>query len=266
MARSAIMNVMMQAAFSSARSLMRDYGEALNLQASLKGPDAYIRIAVQKSADILKKELLKARPDYSLFFDTSLEAEEADCQHSFLVSAVAGGGNYLHALPSFSIVIALQRQKEIVASLVYTPVLDELFSAERGQGAYLNDRRIRVAGRRKVSDCLVAAQAAGLASKIEQGPYLLNLRSVMGEAAKLHCVDNAALHLCYVAAGRYDAFWAQKVKPAEAAAGQLLVQEAGGFVTDCFGKKEILEKKNILAANEYIHGAMLKLLQNNPKI
>ena len=153
MARSAILNVMVQAAMKAGRSLARDFGEVQNLQVSLKGPGDYVSQADKKAEEIVYTELRRARPDYSFLMEESGVVEGSDSQHRWLVDPLDGTTNFLHGIPIFAVSIALERQGQIVAGVIFNPAMDELYTAERGGGAFLNDRRLRVSGRSKLVDC-----------------------------------------------------------------------------------------------------------------
>lgn len=260
MARSAIMNVMVQAAMKAGRSLARDYGEVQNLQVSLKGPADYVSQADRKAEQIIKSELQKARPDYSLLMEESGETIGEDDQHRFIVDPLDGTTNFLHGIPIFGVSIALERQGQIVAGVIYNPALDELFTAERGGGAFLNDRRLRVANRRKLEDCVIGTGIPHL-GRGKHGHYLVELRNIMAEAAGIRRFGAAAIDLAYVAAGRLDGFFEDNLQPWDMAAGLLLVREAGGFVSDKDGEQQIFSKQNIVAGNELIHAILLKTIQ-----
>lgn len=260
MARSAIMNVMVQAAMKAGRSLARDYGEVQNLQVSLKGPADYVSQADRKAEEIVKNELIKARPDFGFLMEESNEIIGRDPHHRFIVDPLDGTTNFLHGIPIFGVSIAMERHGQIVAGVIYNPALDELFTAERGSGVFLNDRRMRVAGRRKLEDCIIGTGVPHLGLK-NHGHYLVELRNIMAETAGIRRMGAAAIDLAYVAAGRLDGFWQDNLQPWNMAAGILMIREAGGFVTDKDGGQNILEKKNIVAGNEIIHSGIMKMLK-----
>jgi len=260
MARSALMNVMIQAATKAGRALVRDFGEVQNLQVSLKGPGDYVSQADKKAESLILSELQRARPDYSFLMEESGVIEGADSQHRFIIDPLDGTTNFLHGIPLFAISIALERQGQLVAGLVYNPVLDELYTAERGDGAFLNDRRLRVAARRKLEDCVIGTGVPHLGDK-NHGSYLVELRNVMGEVSGIRRLGAAALDLAYVASGRFDGFWENHLRPWDIAAGIVLVREAGGYVTDRQGGQDMLTSGNIVAGNEVIHGHLLQTLK-----
>lgn len=260
MARSAILNVMVQAAMKAGRSLARDFGEVQNLQVSLKGPGDYVSQADRKAEDILYAELAKARPGYGFLMEERGVVEGEDDQHRWIVDPLDGTTNFLHGIPVFSISIALERQGQLVAAVVYNPAMDELYTAERGGGAFLNDRRLRVSGRTKLVDAVIGCGMPHL-GRGHHGNFLLELRNVMGEVAGVRRLGSAALDLAYVAAGRMDGFWETALSPWDVAAGILLVREAGGFVSDDKAGQDMLEGGSIVAGNETIHRALLKTLK-----
>jgi myo-inositol-1(or 4)-monophosphatase len=262
MARSALLNVMVQAAMKAGRSLSRDFGEVQNLQVSLKGPADYVSQADHRSEEILHAELSKARPGYSFLMEERGVVAGDDDQHRWLVDPLDGTTNFLHGLPIFSISIALERQGQIVAGIIYNPAMDELYTAERGGGAFMNDRRLRVAARTKLSDALIGTGIPHL-GRGHHGNYLVELRNVMAEAAGVRRLGSAALDLAYVAAGRMDGFWEEPLSPWDIAAGILMVREAGGFVSDRAGGQDMFAKSQIVAGNETIHRALVKTL-NKP--
>src|SRR5262245_12394396 len=155
MARSALLNVMVQAAMKAGRSLSRDFGEVQNLQVSLKGPGDYVSQADRKAEEIIHSELAKARPGYAFLMEERGEVAGDDAQHRWIVDPLDGTTNFLHGIPIFSVSIALERQGQLVAGVVYNPAMDELYTAERGGGAFMNDRRLRVAARTKLSDAVI---------------------------------------------------------------------------------------------------------------
>lgn len=260
MARSAIINVMVQAAMKAGRSLSRDFGEVQNLQVSLKGPGDYVSQADRRAEEIIFTELAKARPSYSFLMEERGEVAGDDDQHRFIVDPLDGTTNFLHGIPMFSVSIALERQGQLAAAVIYNPAMDELYTAERGGGAFMNDRRLRVAGRRHLTDAVVGTGIPHL-GRGHHGHALIELKNVMGEVAGVRRFGSAALDLAYVAAGRLDGFWESWLSPWDMAAGILMVREAGGFCTDLEGKQAMLDTGTVVAGNEPIHKALLKTVQ-----
>ena len=260
MARSAIINVMVQAAMKAGRSLARDFGEVQNLQVSLKGPGDYVSQADRKAEEIIHAELSKARPGYAFLMEERGAVEGDDDQHRWIVDPLDGTTNFLHGIPIFSISIALERLGQIVAGVIYNPAMDELYTAERGGGAFMNDRRLRVAARSKLSDAVVGTGIPHL-GRGHHGRALVELKNVMGETAGIRRLGSAALDLAYVAAGRMDGFWENWLAPWDLAAGILMVREAGGFCSDRDGGQAMFDSGTIVAGNEAIHKALLKTIQ-----
>ncbi|MGN6145149.1 MAG: inositol monophosphatase family protein [Mesorhizobium sp.] len=257
MARSALLNVMVQAAMKAGRSLSRDFGEVQNLQVSMKGPGDYVSQADRKAEDIIFAELSRARPGYGFLMEERGALSGADDPHRWVVDPLDGTTNFLHGIPIFSVSIALERQGQVVAGVVYNPAMDELYTAERGGGAFLNDRRLRVAARTKLSDAVIGCGVPHL-GRGRHGNFLIELRNVMAEVSGIRRLGSAALDLAYVAAGRMDGFWEDGLSAWDIAAGMLLIREAGGFVSDLNGGQTMLEKGALVAGNEAIHRALLK--------
>lgn len=252
---------MSAAARKAARSLVRDFGEVEQLQVSRKGPADFVSVADTKAERILRTELAKARPDFGFLMEESGAIEGKDVQHRWLVDPLDGTLNFLHGIPHFAISIALERAGEIVAGLIYDPVRDEMFFAERGTGAYMNDRRLRVSGRTKLIDSLIAT-GIPFFGRVHHPAYLDMLSCVVDATAGVRRFGSAALDLAYVAAGRYDGFWETGLSPWDIAAGLLIVREAGGFVSEIEGGHKMLETGSVLAANDHLHLALGKLLRD----
>lgn len=258
MARSALLNVMVQAAFKAGKSLSRDFGEVQNLQVSVKGPGDYVSQADRKAEKIVKDELLKARPTYGFLGEESDEIKGTDGAHRWIVDPLDGTTNFLHGIPQFAVSIALERNNEIVAGVVFNPATDELYTAEKGGGTFLNDRRLRVAARKELSDSVITCGVPHL-GRGNHGKFLVELRHVMGEVSGIRRFGAASLDLAYVAAGRCDGYWETGLAAWDIAAGILLIKEAGGWVSDFDGKTNILETGSVVAGNEYIHKALLEV-------
>jgi myo-inositol-1(or 4)-monophosphatase len=257
--RSALMNVMAAAARKAARGLVRDFGEVEQLQVSRKGPADFVSQADHKAEQVLKAELKKARPSYGFLMEESGASPGTDPQHRWLVDPLDGTTNFLHGIPHFCISIGLQRGPEIVAALVFDPTRDESFWAEKGHGAYLNERRIRVSARGALPDSVIATGIPFM-GRAGHERFLAEAKAIMSEVAGVRRFGSAALDLAYVAAGRYDGFWEHGLAAWDMAAGLLLVREAGGFVTDLDGGEAMLENGEILAANDKLHRPLLSIL------
>ncbi len=261
MARSAILNVMVEAAFKAGRGLSRDFGEVENLQVSVKGPGDFVSAADKKAEKTIADYLRKARPGYAMLLEESGAIGGQDAQHRWIVDPLDGTTNFLHSNPQFAISIALESQGVIVAGIIYNPITDELFTAERGQGAYHKKQRLRVAKRRRLTDCLLCTGIPH-PGKEDHEIFRRQQARLMGRAGGIRATGSAALNLAYVAAGRFDGYWESGLRPWDVAAGLLLVREAGGYVTGFTSKESIFETGNLIAANDVVHGQMLDLVGN----
>jgi len=261
--RSPLLNVMTAAAQKAARGLVRDFGEIENLQVSKKGPGDFVSNADKKAEKTLVAELSKARPRFGFLLEEGGEIEGADTSNRWIIDPLDGTSNFLHGIPHFSISIALERDGEPAAGVVYEPVSDQMFVAEKGQGAYLNNRRLRVSARKDLQESLFAT-GIPFAGKSGHDRYLQQLKAVMAVSAGVRRFGSAALDLAYVAAGRYEGFWEMGLFPWDIAAGIVLVREAGGFVTDLKGGNEMMASGGIIAANDLLHGTLAKTLSQPP--
>jgi myo-inositol-1(or 4)-monophosphatase len=260
MIHSALLNVMVKAARKAARGLIRDFGEVEKLQVSMKGPANFVSAADKRAEETLKEELLTARPGYSFLGEEGGKIEGSDTSHRWIVDPLDGTTNFLHGIPQFAISVALEREGAIVAGLIYNPATDEMFLAERGKGAFLNDKRLRVAGRRRLADSVISCGLPHLG----RGDLELNRRemaAVQEKVAGLRRFGSAALDLAFIAAGRFDGYWERGLSPWDMAAGILLVREAGGYVTDLQGKDTMLTTGDIIAGNEIVHRDLLGALR-----
>lgn len=249
--RSPLVSVMVRAAEKAGRSLVRDFGEVEALQVSRKGPADFVSQADLKSERILREELSRARPGYGLLMEESGTVPgEVDAR--FLVDPLDGTTNFLHGIPHWAISVAAEQKGRIVAGVIYNPVTNDLFWSEKGQGAFLNDRRLRVSGRRVMADGLFACGAPFL-GRGDIPQFLRELAQVLPHCSGIRRPGAAALDLAWVAAGRFDGFWERGLAPWDVAAGIVLVQEAGGFVSEIEGGKNPLTGGSILAANTSLH-------------
>jgi len=256
---SALLNVMIAAARKAGRGLTRDFGELEQLQVSVKGPGNFATSADHRSEDTLFRELSKARPGYGFLMEERGAVQGPDRTHRWIVDPLDGTTNFLHGIPLFAIAIALEREGEIVAAVVYSPIHDELYTAEKGQGAFVNNRRLRVASRRALADCVIAT---GIPHRGRAGHprFLAECKSLMGHVAGIRRTGSAAIDLAWVAAGRFDGYAEHDLGPWDMAAGTLLVREAGGHVTDMEGGRDMLGRGGIVAGNAHVHKALHELL------
>ena len=260
MLRSALLNVMIKAVHKASRSLKRDFGEIEQLQVSLKGPANFASAADRRAEEILRGELQRARPGYGFLGEEGGAREGSDKTHRWIVDPLDGTLNFLHGIPHFAISLALEREGTVVAGVVYNPANDELFSAERGKGSFLNDQRLRVATRRGLAESIVAC-ALPHSSRGDVLPTRNEHIAVQEKVAGLRRFGAAALDLAWVAAGRLDAYWERGLSPWDMAAGIVLVREAGGFVTDLEGGEAMLTTGGIVAGNDAMRRDLLQVVK-----
>jgi myo-inositol-1(or 4)-monophosphatase len=260
MLHSALINVMVKAARHAGRSLKRDLGEVENLQVSLKGPANFVCLADRRAEEMLYSDLAKARPGYGFIGEEGGNRIGDDKTHTWIVDPLDGTTNFLHGIPHFAISIGLQREGTMIAGVIYNPANDELYTAERGKGAFLNDQRLRVAGRRKPSDCIIAC---GL-PHIGRGDHELSrveMAEIQNKVAGLRRFGAASLDMAFVAAGRLDGYWERNLQPWDMAAGQIIVREAGGIVSGITGDDDPLKTGSVICGNEFIHAELVKILK-----
>lgn len=263
--RSALINVMVRAAQKAGRALTRDFGEVEQLQVSKKGPADFVSTADTKSEQIIFDELAKARPDFGFLMEERGEIAGMGERFRWIVDPLDGTTNYLHGLPHWSVSIACEEAGKITAGVIYDPIKDELFWAERGAGAWKNNNRLRVSARKKIDEALVGTGLPpGDTAALED--YLPRLHKVMDKAAAVRRFGSAALDLCYVAAGRYDGFFEIGLSPWDVAAGVILVREAGGMVTEIDGGENPIYGRTILATNGMLHRDINQLIRPPAKI
>ena len=258
--RSALINVMARAADKAARGLRRDFGEVEQLQVSLKGPGDFVSNADHKAERAVRQELSRARPGYSFLMEESGAIPGQDSEHRWIVDPLDGTTNFLHGLPHFCISIALESASEVVAGVIFDPLKDELFWAEKGIGAYLNDRRLRVSARRQIANALIAT-GTPYGQGGDRPRYLRQLDAIMASVADVRRLGAAALDLAYVAAGRYDGYWEYGLQTWDIAAGLLLVREAGGYLSEPDGGENPMSSGDVLAANDHLHGLLQSALR-----
>jgi len=267
--RSSLINVMEKAARKAARGLLHDFGEVEQLQVSRKGPADFVSAADIKAEKTLRYELEKARPDFGFILEESGEVASKDGEHRWLVDPLDGTTNFLHGIPHFCINIAVEKfqkrpsgklRREIIAGITFDPIRDELFWAEKGQGAYLNERRLRVSGRTKLAESMIST-GIPVQGRSDHEAFLARLASIMDKVAAVHRMGSAALDLAYVAAGRYEGFWEEGLKAWDIAPGLLLVREAGGYVSQFDGSETMLDTGEVIAANDKLHVELRRVLR-----
>ena len=250
---------MVKACRKASKTIIRDFGEIENLQVSLKGPGDFVTASDKKVEKILINELQEARPSYSILSEEIGQINN-DKSFKWIIDPIDGTANFLHGIPHFAISIGLEHDDEIICGIVYDPIKDEMFVAEKGNGSYLNNQRMRVSSRSKLKDCIVFTGGPKVESKNKE----LALEEYKKISSKIlipiRKLGSASLDMAYVAAGRCDGFWQRNLNYWDIAAGIILVKEAGGFVTDFEGENRYIENKTILATNSRISKEMIEVL------
>lgn len=261
--RSALMTVMVGAAEKAARALKRDFGEIENLQVSRKGPADFVSAADLKAEKTLVAELSKARPAFGFLLEEGGAITGNDTEHRWIIDPVDGTTNFLHGIPHVAISIGLERAGQLIAGVVMNPITDETYIAEKGGGAFMNNRRLRVAARVKLDDALIATGIPfrGRGTPEEHELFLGQQRRVMAATAGIRRMGAASLDLAYVASGRYDGFWETSLKPWDIAAGIVLVREAGGTVIDPFSTHDPMVSGHVLASNTALQEPLRALVR-----
>jgi len=264
-AHSGLITVIERAARKAAPRLRRDFNEVQQLQVSRKGPADFVSMADKRAEETLFEELRKARPDWGFLLEEGGEVKGDPDKPRWIVDPLDGTSNFLHGIPHFAISIAVEDPRgpggrpEITHGLVYQPLTDESFWAEKGRGAWLQDRRLRVSARSDLPDALIATGIPFLGHG-DFKPWSAIFAAIAPEVAGIRRFGSAALDLAWVAAGRYDGFWESDLQPWDVAAGLILVREAGGFVTDYRGGDKPIERSEVLAANDGLHSKLHKLV------
>ncbi len=258
--RSPDLNVMIKAAEKASRSLIRDFGEVEQLQVSKKGPADFVSAADRRAEKIIFEELQYARPKYSFLMEESGAVEGEDKNNIFIIDPLDGTTNFLNGIPQWCISIALSRNGEIVSGLVYDPIKDEMFMAEKGQGAFMRNKRLRVSGKSKTDGAVVGGGSPVKAHGFHED-FMKEFNRLLAHDITFRRMGAAALDLAYVAAGRYDGYWERGLAPWDVAAGALLVKEAGGVIKS-FNKDNAdpIYSKAIIASNSNLQTTLEKIL------
>lgn len=255
--RSALITVMERAVEKAAKGLKRDFGEVEHLQISRKGPADFVSTADLKAQEILRAELSRARPDFGLIMEEG-DFKQTDKPFRWIVDPLDGTTNFLHGVPHWAISVAAAQGDQIIAGMVYNPISDEMFWAEKGMGAYSNHQRLRVSARNDLSDCLIAT---GIPFKGHDIPdFMPQLSRLAPQVAGTRRFGAAALDMAYVAAGKFDGYWETGVNSWDIAAGLLLVTEAGGKVTSLKKDVPALASGSLVASNQAVHDKLLGII------
>lgn len=260
--RPALVNVMAKAAEKAAKGLKRDFGEVEHLQISRKGPADFVSTADLKAQEILREELGRARPSFGfLMEENDGAADTSGLPERWIVDPLDGTTNFLHGVPHWAISIAAEREGEVVAGLIYNPITDEMFWAEKGLGSFGNSKRLRVSSRSDLTECLIATGLPFKGSRKTKPEMMKELDSIMMNVAGIRRFGSAALDMAYVAAGRFDGYWESQLYPWDVAAGYIIVKEAGGFISPLEPGKHPVRDASMVATNEGIHDKIVKLLR-----
>ncbi|MGK2909664.1 MAG: inositol monophosphatase family protein [Sphingobium sp.] len=261
---SGLLTVMERAARKAAPRLRRDFGEVEHLQVSKKGPADFVTMADKRAEQTVVEELQKARPDWGILAEEGGETPGDPTKPRWIIDPLDGTTNFLHGIPHFAIAIAVEEpmpngKREITTGLIYQPITDESYWAEKNRGAWLHDRRLRVSARRDLNDSLIATGIPFMGHG-DMAQWSRIFGAVAPSVAGIRRFGAATLDLAHVASGRYDAYWESGLKTWDMAAGMLMVREAGGFVTDFRGGDQVIERREVLAGNDVIHSKLHKLL------
>ena len=272
MAITGIIRVMERAARKAGQRLRRDFGEVEHLQVSRKGPADFVTKADRRAERTIYEELKAVRPDWGFLLEESGEIDMDPARPRWIVDPLDGTSNFLHGIPHFSVSIAAQEVRpdgngwgDVIAALVYQPITDESFWAEKNRGAWLQDRRLRVSGRRRLDESLIAT-GIPFAGAGDPAEWTAIYNALAPQVAGIRRFGSAALDLAWVAAGRFDGFWESGIFPWDTAAGCLLVREAGGFVTDWRGISHAICNEQVLAGADAIHSKLHKSIAGALKV
>jgi myo-inositol-1(or 4)-monophosphatase len=258
---SANITVMMRAAEKAAKSLLRDFGEIEQLQVSRKGPGDFVSLADKRAEDLIYNELRKSRPSFGFLMEESGEIKGEDGEYRFIIDPLDGTNNFLHAIPHWSINIALERGSEIIAALTFDPIRNETFIAEKGTGAFLENKKLRVSARQDLGYAVIGGGDAVRREGDVKDKLYRSVRKLTDVTSGYRRMGSAALDLAYVAAGRFEGFWETGLKPWDAAAGILLIREAGGIVVSLSGDTNPVYATTLLATNSLMHQQIKALIE-----
>ena len=252
-------NLITRACLKASKSLIRDFGEIENLQVSMKSPGDFVSSADKRTEKILINELQKAHPDYGIVTEESGIINDDNNKNRWIIDPIDGTLNFLNGVPQFCISVAYEENNEILCGVILNPITNEMFCAEKGNGAYLNNSRIRVSNKKKIKDSLIATGGPKLASKIKEKMFSEYIE-VSNVSSNVRKFGSAALDMAYVACGRFDGYWQREINLWDIAAGVVIVKEAGGFVEFFEEDTKHLLKKNVLATNSSIHDKLKDLI------
>ncbi len=252
-------NIINKACMKASRSLIRDFGEVEKLQVSSKGPGDFVSSADKRAEKIIIEELQKAHPDYGIITEESGIINGSNIKNRWIIDPIDGTMNFLNGIPQFAISIGYEEENEIKCGVIFNPIMNEMFCAEKGNGAYLNNSRIRVSSKKKINDSLIVTGGPKKASKIKNKIFSEYV-SVCNQVSNVRKFGSAALDMAYVACGRFDGYWQRELNYWDIAAGIIILREAGGFVKFFEDDPKLPLKKNVLASNSNIHDQFVELI------
>jgi len=252
-------NIIMKACNKASRSLIRDFGEIENLQVSSKGPGDFVTSADKRTEKIIIDELQKAHPEYGIISEEMGVINKSNTKNKWIVDPIDGTMNFLNGVPQFAISIGYEEDNEITCGVIFNPIINEMFCAEKGNGAYLNNSRIRVSNKKKLKDSLIVTGGPKVASKIKDKIFSEYI-NVSNNVSNVRKFGSAALDMAYVACGRFDGYWQRELNYWDIAAGIVILKEAGGFIDFFEDDPNQPLKKNILASNSNIHNDLRELI------
>ena len=245
-------NLIIKACMKASRFLIRDFGEIENLQVSSKAPGDFVTSADKRTEKIIIEELLKAHPNYGIISEEAGYINKSNKNNRWIIDPIDGTMNFLNGIPQFAISVAYEEENEVKCGIIFNPVTNEMFSAEKGSGAYLNNSRMRVSNKRKLSEALIVTGGPNQASKIKKKIFSEYI-SISTQVSNVRKFGSAALDMAYVACGRFDGYWQRELNYWDIAAGIILIKESGGFVNFFEEDMKVPLKKNIIASNSIIH-------------
>ncbi len=252
-------NLITKACMKASRSLIRDFGEIENLQVSSKAPGDFVTSADKRTEKIIIEELLKAHPNYGIISEEAGYINKSNKNNRWIIDPIDGTMNFLNGIPQFAISVAYEEENEVKCGIIFNPVTNEMFSAEKGSGAYLNNSRMRVSNKRKLSEALIVTGGPKQASKIKKKIFSEYI-SISTQVSNVRKFGSAALDMAYVACGRFDGYWQRELNYWDIAAGIILIKESGGFVDFFEEDMKVPLKKNIIASNSIIHKELRHLI------
>ena len=252
-------NIITKACMKASRSLIRDFGEIENLQVSSKGPGDFVTSADKRTEKIIIEELQKAHPDYGIITEESGIINKANTNNRWIIDPIDGTTNFLNGIPQFAISIGYEEENEIKCGVIFDPIKNEMFCAEKGNGAYLNNSRIRVSNKKKLKDALLVTGGPKQSSKIKEEIFSEFIK-VSNNVISIRKFGSAALDVAYVACGRFDGYWQRELSYWDIAAGLVILKEAGGLVNFFEMDNKAPLKRNILASNSNIHDELNNLI------